>query len=130
MKIHVASFFEPQNHRGRPLSIAMCQPKKFQDIKIITCLLPTWSLVSRYRTGKITKEEYEQIYEDKILKHLTPYILISQILDAVGKRIKEATLLCWEKEGEFCHRTLVYKWLEKQKKERPGIWEVELGEMH
>jgi len=131
VKIHVASFFEPKNHRGRSLSIAMGQPKKFKDIKIITCLLPSWSLVSRYRTGKITKEEYERLYERSVLKHLTPYMLQSQIIKAVGKILKEVTLLCWEKQGEFCHRTLVYNWLKKWKKEKPNVWSsVELGEMH
>lgn len=131
MKIHVASFFEPKNHSGRPVSIAVSQPKNFKDVSVVKALQPPWSLVSRYRTGKITKEEYTTLYEQQVLIHLTPYLLRSQIIKAVGRINKEVTLLCWEKEGEFCHRSLVYKWLKKWKKEKPNAWSfVELGEMH
>lgn len=130
MKIHVASFFDKKNHRGGVLSIAVSLPKGF-DIKTVNCLVPSWRLVSRYKTDKIDEKDYTVLYEQEVLNHLTPFLLRSQIIKAAGRINKEVTLLCWEKEGEFCHRTLVYKWLKKWKKEKPNIRSfVELGEMH
>lgn len=130
MKIHVASFFDKKNHCGRILSIAVSQPKGF-DIETVNCLVPSWKLVSRFRSEKIDEAEYTQLYNEQVLEHLTPHSLRNQIVAVCKKLVKEVTLLCWEREGEFCHRYLVYQWLKKWKKEKPNVWSViELGEMH
>ena len=130
MKIHVASFFEPENHAGRLFSIAVSQPKGF-NLPRVKCLVPSWKLVSRFRRGKIDEEGYSRQYEEQVLKHLTPTILRRHVLMLTNNTMKEVTLLCWEKEGEFCHRVLVYEWLKKWKKEKLSyhafVW---LGELH
>jgi uncharacterized protein YeaO (DUF488 family) len=66
-------------------------------------LAPSPELLLGYKDGKITDEEYNEIY----LKQLS-------LLDPkeIAKKYDNAIFLCYEKDGEFCHRHLIKKWLE------------------
>ena len=58
------------------------------------------------KNGKITHEEYEKLYREKILSKLNS----QQIYDI----FKNAVLLCWEEPGvETCHRRIVARWLKE-----------------
>jgi len=48
---------------------------------------------------------YREAYQ-KILDGLDP----QEVFEDLGE---DATLLCWEVPGKFCHRRLVAKWLEE-----------------
>lgn len=69
-------------------------------------LAPTWEMVNKHKTGEMTNKSYIIRY-NKILSKLN--------LNAVLKAFPSGSiLLCWEKPGDFCHRRLVAKWIEKE----------------
>ena len=68
-------------------------------------LNPSPSLLSRYKQGLVSTEEYEKVYRFETLRNLEP-------LDIYNKT-KGKVLCCWEKSGEFCHRHIILKWIEE-----------------
>lgn len=60
---------------------------------------------------------------NQILDNLDPKKVIDDLRDISGGQ--DIVLLCHEKAGDFCHRRLVAKWLEKH----CGIEVPELGKM-
>lgn len=79
-------------------------------------LYPGFNLVNDLKTGRITEEEYTRKYEEK-LSHLDKAKILHKILELSNG--KDALLLCYEKEGDFCHRHIVAKWLDAGIKELP-----------
>lgn len=67
-------------------------------------------LVERYKSGSITKEQYSEEYYRVVLSKLDPHEVLNEIVSLFGD---DATLLCFEKAGEFCHRRIVADWIEK-----------------
>jgi uncharacterized protein YeaO (DUF488 family) len=66
-------------------------------------LVPPKQLVFDYKDGKISQEEYTEVYNKQLSD-----------LDAVQVYLElqpSATLLCWEGPHKFCHRHLVADWL-------------------
>lgn len=113
IKFHTASFFDKRHHRGQCFSIAFSQPKGFHH-KILKALVPPVKLLSAFRAGRIDEEEYKKRYQRLVLDKTSPLVLIQTILmRSPGGVADNVTLLCWEKAGNFCHRRLVYDWLEK-----------------
>ena len=80
----------------------------------IRCLIPDWGLVKDYRSRRITKEKYTEAYN---LMLREGWAEVSSWLDSLSTE-QDLTLLCHEKEGEFCHRLLV---AELVKEHRPDI---------
>ncbi len=91
-------------HGDNGLSIAVSQPKSTKPFPECRSLRPPYSLVQRYKEGKITSKEYELQYKKQILNRLH----VAQF----GKILQERVLLCWETPDKFCHRHIVAKWLQ------------------
>jgi len=68
-------------------------------------LFPTPSLLSLYKKGGLKHEEYKYIYTKEVLSILSPAEIYS--------KYNKSLFLCYEKNGEFCHRHLVSDWLNK-----------------
>ena len=70
---------------------------------------PGWSMVKGLKSKAISEYEYERAYHDKMLdswhkhKHVWDQLLA----------MDEVTLVCFCRPGEFCHRLLLAKYLEK-----------------
>ena len=60
---------------------------------------------------KMGKEEYTEAY-GKILRSLDPEALFEWLRN--NSEGKDIVLLCYEKPGDFCHRTLVAEWLKRE----------------
>ena len=65
-------------------------------------LFPRWSFLQQYFKDH-DEDAYVVAYYDQILSKLDP--------NKVFTDLKDKTLLCWEKSGEFCHRRIVAEWL-------------------
>jgi len=119
MKFITGSFFdkdllEEAKEKGwRVFSIAVSQPKGGTLYRELTLLTPLWKLVSKYRAGRITQEEYTESFRRQTLKKATLGNLMA-MLESNRYPRTPVLLLCWEKEGEFCHRQIVAKWLKKR----------------
>ena len=102
-----ASWYQRDNWHGKPMRISRLAgrglKKAIHNWGEVRCLIPDWELVKAYRSGKISQEqytsEYARVLEDR-------WSEVSDWLSSL--RLEEDfTLLCHEKEGEFCHRRLV-----------------------
>jgi len=67
-------------------------------------LFPKWSFLKKYKEDG-NEADYTREYHAQVLSKLDP--------NKVYDDLKDSTLLCWEKSGEFCHRRLVAEWIEK-----------------
>lgn len=70
---------------------------------------------------KSPESEYVPLYNRRVLEQQDAKEVVGRLLQ-IGERV---VLLCYEREGEFCHRRLVAKWIE----EKTGIKVPELGRM-
>jgi uncharacterized protein (DUF488 family) len=69
-------------------------------------LEPPWELLSGYKDGTISIDEYIEVYKKQVLDKLDP----RQVYEELGEN---AVLLCWEKSSDFCHRHLVAQWFKE-----------------
>ena len=103
------SYFAREKNIPNPVCIARGKPdwSKSQDYKK---LAPPWALVNRYKKGLVSTEQYTQEYTFLVLFWLNPIEVLKEITSLFGE---DASLLCYEKPGDFCHRRIVAEWLEK-----------------
>lgn len=91
------------------IRISTSVPKWYPfETKAIPELYPGFDLVNGLKTGEITEAEYDRRYKEK-LAQLDKMALLNKIEAFAGG--KDAVLLCYEKDGDFCHRHLVAEWL-------------------
>lgn len=85
------------------VNIAMKPPQGFAGPSY-PALFPKWSFLKKYKEDG-NEADYAREYHAQVLGKLDP--------QKVYDDLKDATLLCWERSGEFCHRRLAAEWLEK-----------------
>lgn len=84
------------------------KPPEWYKGKHFKLLAPTWDLVINYKKQNITKEQYSNLYIELLLKrNITAEYIIETLPNG-------ARLLCYESPGDFCHRRVLAKWIEKQ----------------
>lgn len=98
------SYFGKRVTHLNPVSIAGKAPDWYKG-RQYKKLAPLYWFFQKYKEDG-DKEFYTLQYQNNILASLNP----QEVFDELGS---DATLLCWEKAGEFCHRRLVADWLEK-----------------
>lgn len=69
------------------------------------------------------EDKYIPKFQNEILGRLNAKDVVNELCQMSGGQ--DIVLLCHEKEGDFCHRTLVAEWLNK----KLGITVEELGKM-
>lgn len=105
MKKIYTSNFAISGNDSRSISIARSAPPFFKG-RTYFKLRPTHFMVEEYKNGRMSVEQYCDLYED-ILKELDPYYVLDSLED-------ESILLCWEAPGKFCHRMLVANWIQSE----------------
>lgn len=68
-------------------------------------LAPKYSWWEKWKDGKISNNDYINLYYETVLDKLNP----QQVYNELGEN---AVLLCWENKEKFCHRHIVAEWLE------------------
>lgn len=72
-------------------------------------LAPTWDLVNKYKSGKISEYEYTNDYNELINRRYK-FLFKSDI----QKLNKNLILVCYCQSGQFCHRYLAAKFLQSK----------------
>ena len=102
MKIYTGNFANIRKYAGLfPVSIALTA--KGYEGACYRKLNPSWSYM----------DDPEDMYTRKFNQHLAtlnPQAVYNELAALSGG--KDVVLLCHEKEGDFCHRHLVARWLE------------------
>jgi uncharacterized protein YeaO (DUF488 family) len=111
MSIYTASYFEPEFHHGKLISISRSQPKGFRVAGNLPFLAPSVKLLEAWKQQKVDEAGYVQRYREQIA---ASWITVKGWLDAL-KPAEDSTLLCWERQGEFCHRNLVAHFVQKHR---------------
>ena len=125
--IHTASYFKPEHWLGSIYRITRYPPKgpygkkvytgdkygndrQFGDWGELPVFYPSNTILFGYKNGKLSWEQYRDRYcgelnwqyeKDETLNNLLPFL----------EQVKDFTLLCFEPEGEHCHRLLAAEWL-------------------
>jgi uncharacterized protein (DUF488 family) len=105
--IYTCSFFQHQLYDGRKCSIANSQPPAY-DFEVIPALQPG-KIVAQLKARQISQEKYVEVYlaqlaaEEELLRRMITFSEKTNVI-----------LMCWEKEGNFCHRRLVADHLVKK----------------
>lgn len=86
----------------RLVSIALTSPEGWKGT-YFRDLNPSPSLLSNYKNGRVSTEEYKETYYFETLRLLSP--------EEVYNSLKGKVLCCWEKSDSFCHRHIVIEWL-------------------
>ena len=90
-----------------PVSISIYAPEWYVGLALQQ-LAPTSDILSKYKRGLLTKEQYIERYTQEVLAKYSAKSICRRIENLVGD--KEAVLMCYEKPKDFCHRHLVAKW--------------------
>ena len=69
-------------------------------------LEPPRKLFFSRKADQIDNKEYEKQYREQVLSKLNAKNIYEQLKDQV--------LLCWEPQGEFCHRRIISQWIFEQ----------------
>ncbi len=103
----LASWYQRDNWRGRPMRISKYAGRGIKKSPynwgVVSCLVPDWSLVKAIRSGSISLDEYSSAYLRGLEERWDE---VSAWLSSLTPS-EDFTLLCHEREGEFCHRWLV-----------------------
>lgn len=95
------------------VQISLSSPKWFPHnlVKFLS-LAPTWDLLNSYKSGEIEfEEQYDKKYYE-ILNSLDKNKIIVKLNWLKEKTNKNIVLLCWEKDRNECHRSLLANWLD------------------
>ena len=98
---------------GKVYSLALGYPKNVGVRNRVSCLAPTWKLVTAYKKRQIDEAEYTAQYRQLIKQR---WAAVKRWLDSLDAD-RDMYLCCWERTG-FCHRFLVAKLISKH---RPDI---------
>jgi len=102
-------YFAREKNIANPVCIAQVKPS-WSNSREYKKLSPPWDLVDRYKKGLVTQQKYIEEYTFLVLSRLNPVEILNEIKSLFGE---DATLLCYEKAGDFCHRRIVAAWIEK-----------------
>lgn len=99
-----------------PVSIALFPPEWFRGLHMGS-LAPSCSMFSLRRKGLLNDADFEVRYVEDVLRWWrSPSDLLADIDRFVkknaGQGTAEATLLCFERPGQLCHRRFLARWLE------------------
>ena len=90
------------------LGITRFPPSKLKEN--IAFIAPSEELLYKYKTGKVSEEEYEKIYLKEVGTNID---LFAQYLDVLGKD-KHVVMCCYESSDKFCHRHILARELNKR----------------
>ena len=107
--IYSASYFEPQYHLGLLISISRSEPQSIKPDGKLDFFAPGAELLILYKKKLIDQDEYINRYRKQTKANWNK---ITEWLKNLDPK-PDYTLLCWEKKGEFCHRNLVMRIVQK-----------------
>jgi hypothetical protein len=102
------SYFSNLKNVANPLSISGKAPDWYTGPQF-KVLAPKYGFFMAYKNGEIDSAGYTECFNAQVLDPLDPQTTYDRIIQLAGP---DATLLCYEKPGDFCHRRIVAGWFE------------------
>ncbi|MDA1128670.1 MAG: DUF488 domain-containing protein [Chloroflexi bacterium] len=121
--LYTASFYHPEHWQGIPYRISRAHPRGQKTAwEVQSFLYPSRRLLTEYQGGELDFSGLTERYREELR---TNYIWEADFQDWLASLIPEEdlTLLCFEPEGEPCHRRVAAGWLLET------LPELKLGQM-
>ncbi len=116
--IHTASFYQPEKWIGIAYRVSRYHPRgQIKRWESVPVLYPPAVVLRDFRSGIIDFETYTQSYLETVEANYLKDLRLSHWLEEVAL-LESITLLCFEREGERCHRHPLARWLVEQ---QPGM---------
>jgi uncharacterized protein YeaO (DUF488 family) len=119
--IFTASYGNRAHHHGQRISTSLSVPKCFKPDGELEFFKPTWDMLNAWKASAqddAAWAEYEAQYWELLKVREAEVKSWLQSLSR-SRPIPHLTLLCHEKDDQYCHRRLVAKVVEKY---RPDLW--------
>ena len=121
--LYTASYYDPQHWVGQPYRVSRAHPRgRKTEWETLSFLYPPLELLRAYRDGRLDFETLSSGY----LRNLDEKLLVDyrfrkwlEQLPVLG----DATLLCFERGDDPCHRRVAAQWLGEH------VPDLELGEL-
>lgn len=114
--IYFASYFAPDHHHGLKVSISNSTPDGFKCDRHLDYLAPPKGTLSYWQKvkaqGKPTEADWE-LFKTGYRIHIKKVILEFKEFLEFCEPHEDMTFLSWEEAGNYCHRNLVAKIVEK-----------------
>lgn len=123
--IYTASYFFATHQHGLLVSISRSSPAGFKVDDRLLFLAPSEDLLAAWKTKVLDESGYVDRYRTQIRES---WRSVKDWLDSLNPK-QHSTLLCWEKKGEFCHRNLIAKLVQKYRPDCFGGCDVVRVEM-
>ena len=119
--LYTASYYHSEHWQGQAYRISRAHPRGLStDWEVQPFFYPSRRILDLYRDGKLDFAAFSQEYRIELQ---TNYDWEGDFQDWLGllKPEEDFTLLCFEPEGENCHRRVAAAWLlEKMPELGPG----------
>lgn len=136
--LYTASYFEPQNHHGKLISISRSRPKNFTQLPTLDFFTPSQDLLNFWKDRSKSAAPVDAVSRsEELVGYWSEYQ--QGFLDLLNDRFEQVeewltslnqndhyTLLCWEKAGDYCHRNDVGELIAARQKELWGGFDVTL----
>ena len=109
--LYTASYYDRQNWVGLPYRVSRAHPRGFKtQWETLSFLYPPLELLRAYRDGDLDFEELTHSYrKDLDLNLLVDYRMRKWLKEL--PTLGDATLLCFERGDDPCHRRVAAQWL-------------------
>ena len=109
--LYTASFYEPRHWVGVRYRISRAHPRgRRTDWEVQPALYPSRALLTEYRSGDIDFPTLDARYREELdAAHQRDGAFRSFLEELLGAG--DLTLLCFEAQGEPCHRRSAAAWL-------------------
>ncbi len=122
--LYTASFYVPQNWVGTAYRVSRAHPRgRKTQWDTLPFFYPDRALLQTYRAGELDFPAFGTEYRRSLDARLEEEPALREWLEQIMPALEDFTLLCFEREGQPCHRRVLAEWLQEQV---PGL---EVGEL-
>ena len=109
--LHTASFYQPHNWVGTLFRVSRLHPRgRKVQWQSLPFFYPPADLMKSYRSGNLDFESFGASYLATLEERITADEALSRWIVRASD-LGDFTLLCFEREGEPCHRLMLARWL-------------------
>ena len=121
--LYTASFYDPQHWVGKPYRVSRAHPRgRRVEWESLSFLYPPLELLRAYHDGQVDFDALSVAYRRNLDEKLLVDYRLRKWLEQLPW-LGDATLLCFERGEDLCHRRVTAQWLWER---TPGL---ELGDL-
>ena len=113
--LYTASFYQAFNWVGRCFRVSRHHPRgRKVEWESLPFLYPDLPLLRSYRAGELTFDAFTRAYCSHLANGYAIDGLLQRWMDEDLPTLGEVTFLCFERDGEPCHRHPLARWLKER----------------